>query len=472
MSGGGGGGTTYSEVQQTTSQLPEYAEPYFHDLMARAAYQSSLPYTPYGEQRIAGFDPAEQAAMDRMTQLGVMGAPQQYQQAMDIVGGIAGLGSGYQAGQLGGGYRAGQIGGGYQAGQYQPGYQAGQIDTSGMYDAGSRQVGFDPGTLADSERIQQYMSPYQQAVTDVEKRSAAQVGAQQLAQAGLQSAAAGGRGGYREGIQQAALQAATAQQLGDIQTRGSQAAYDRALQSMEADRQAQAQLEQFEQAQFNLNEQAKQYASNLEMQGFTANEAARQAQERFGQAAFQINEGARQAQDQMALARFQSNEAARQAQDQMGLARFQAGELSRQAQEQLAQSARGMQLGAAGQLAGLGGEALGYDISGAQMVGQIGQMRREQQQAALDMMYQDFLRQQSYPVEQLNLFMRTLYGAPLTPGQTQATYGPSPSYGQQALGALGGLYGLYQQGQAAEGGKVNPMGKGISAVGLKKALGD
>lgn len=118
---------------------------------------------------------------------------------------------------------------------------------------------------------------------------------------------------------------------------------------------------------------------------------------------------------------------------------------------------------------------LGYDITGAQMVGQIGQMRREQQQSALDMMYQDFLRQQSYPVEQLNLFMRTLYGAPLKPGETRATYGPSPSYGQQALGALGGLYGLYQQGQsgqAAEGGKVNPMGKGISAVGLKKALGD
>lgn len=438
MSGGGGGGTTYSEVQQTTSQLPEYAEPYFHDLMARAAYQSSLPYTPYGEQRIAEFDPAEQAAMDRMTQLGVMGAPQQYQQAMDIVGGIAGLGSGYRAGQLGDGYRAGQ---------YQPGYQAGQIDTSGMYDAGSRQVAFDP---ADAERIQQYMSPYQQAVTDVEKRSAGQVGAQQLAQAGLESAAAGGRGGYREGIQKAALQAATAQQIGDIQARGSQAAYDRALQSM-------TQLEDFEQAQFRLNEQAKQYASSLEMQGFSANEAARQAQEQFGQAAFQLNEGARQAQDQMALARFQANEGARQAQEQFG------------------QSARGMQLGAAGQLAGLGAEALGYDITGAQMVGQIGQMRREQQQAALDMMYQDFLRQQAYPVEQLNLFMRTLYGAPLTPGQTQATYGPSPSYGQQALGALTGLYGLYQQGQsgqAAEGGKVNPMGKGISAVGLKKALGD
>jgi hypothetical protein len=350
MSGGGGGGTTYSEVQQSTSQLPEYGEPYFHDLMAKAAYQSSLPYTPYGEQRIAGFDPAEQAAMDRMTQLGVMGAPQQYQQAMDIVGGIAGLGSGYQAGQLGGGYRAGQIGGGYQAGQYQPGYQAGQIDTSGMYDTGSRQVAFDP---ADSERIQQYMSPYQQAVTDIEKRSAGQVGAQQLAQAGLESATAGGRGGYREGIQKAALQAATAQQIGDIQTRGSQAAYDRALQSM-------TQLENFEQAQFRLNEQAKQYASSLEMQGFSANEAARQAQEQFGQAAFQLNEGARQAQDQMALARFQSNEAARQAQDQMGLARFQAGEGARQAQEQFAQSARGMQLGAAGQLAGLGGEALGY----------------------------------------------------------------------------------------------------------------
>ena len=30
----GGGGTTYSDVTTTTSNLPEYAEPYYRDLLA------------------------------------------------------------------------------------------------------------------------------------------------------------------------------------------------------------------------------------------------------------------------------------------------------------------------------------------------------------------------------------------------------------------------------------------------------
>ena len=37
--------TTRSEVVQ--SNLPEYARPYYEDLLGRTTYESTRPYTPY-----------------------------------------------------------------------------------------------------------------------------------------------------------------------------------------------------------------------------------------------------------------------------------------------------------------------------------------------------------------------------------------------------------------------------------------
>ena len=54
--GGGGGGSPppqTSQVTQTTSNLPEYVEPYFKRLLDRAEGQTNLPYETYGQTRIA-----------------------------------------------------------------------------------------------------------------------------------------------------------------------------------------------------------------------------------------------------------------------------------------------------------------------------------------------------------------------------------------------------------------------------------
>ena len=60
----GGGGTTTSTTTGTTytSALPEYAEPYYHDLMQRTALETQQPYVAYEDERIAGFTPATQQA--------------------------------------------------------------------------------------------------------------------------------------------------------------------------------------------------------------------------------------------------------------------------------------------------------------------------------------------------------------------------------------------------------------------------
>lgn len=86
----------------------------------------------------------------------------------------------------------------------------------------------DAGPQGFQQQVGQYMSPYMQNVIDREKmeayRTSQMLGQQQQAKA----TQAGAFGGYREGIERAERERGLRSQLGDIQTRGLQAAYDRA----------------------------------------------------------------------------------------------------------------------------------------------------------------------------------------------------------------------------------------------------
>lgn len=107
---------------------------------------------------------------------------------------------------------------------------------------GSGQQYFTPATQLTAglterftpDTAQQYMSPYQQAVIDVQKREAvrqSQRPRQDIAAAAVQQ---GGYGGSREAILEAERQRNLQQQLGDIQTRGSQAAFETGLRAFES----------------------------------------------------------------------------------------------------------------------------------------------------------------------------------------------------------------------------------------------
>jgi hypothetical protein len=186
LEGGGGGETTTTSTGTTTSyqsNLPEYAKPYYQSMMARAQNESVTGFTPYDGQRIADFSPGQEQA-----HAGILG--------MDTPEGIS---------------NAGNILGGVQ-------------------------TEFTPDQAA------KYMSPYQQGVIDVEKREAARVGdiaRNKIGDSALQSRAFGGG---RHGVVEAELNRGLINQLGDIQTRGSQQAYDRAASQFGADRNAQLKL--------------------------------------------------------------------------------------------------------------------------------------------------------------------------------------------------------------------------------------
>ena len=166
-------------------------------------------------------------------------------------------------------------------------------------------------------------------------------------------------------------------------------------------------------------------------QGISLDEAARiqrsEAAELARTQGISLDEAARVQQAQAAeRARVQSaREASRQFGAGQGLAAYQAA------------------LGAGRGLVDYGERARAADIQGAQLLETVGRDIRGEDQAGLDLAYQDFLRQQDYPMRQYERFAGLLSGVPVQPDISTATY---QAYNpiQQALGAgISGL-GLYR----------------------------
>lgn len=98
---------------------------------------------------------------------------------------------------------------------------------------------------------------------------------------------------------------------------------------------------------------------------------------------------------------------------------------------------------AAQQMVGLGETGRASDIQAAQLLENIGRSQEGREREGLDLAYQDYLRQQAYPEQQLQMFSSILRGVPVQPGITQTAYAPVNPL-QQALGAGLGAIGLYR----------------------------
>ena len=545
------------KVEQTSSNIPEFAKPFYQELMGRAMYETTRPYEAYPVARLADFDQYETSAMQGMADLAAMGDPaeiglasQYAQRAGSFTPGQVTSGydagtitPGYQAGDISNMYQAGQRGVGYTPGQFDPGYTPGTMDIgygatdyqsgyqAGQFDPGyqagdlARQYSgptFEAGTSTDPTQIQDYMNPYTQLVTDIQKREARKQSDISGANIAQQAAQAGGLGGYREAIMQSEREGDLAQQLQDIQATGDQAAYQQAMQAMEADRAArlqeaqfgtqvrgqdiqafqageqarqqaaqmglsaqqqeeaarqaqesarlagatfqestQARLQDFQNQKFQAEEQARQEASRMGLSAQEMEDRARQAGERFQQDQFARNEELRMAQQQENRAVFEAQERARQEGARLGLNAQEIQERVNQAENearmrsqefnvQSARDAAGLGLDAARFLGGLGGQRQDMAYNRLQNLQAAGQIQRELAQRGLDLGYQDFLRQQAFPREQLGLLSSLLKGLPIQPGTTVSSFGTGPSDMQQLLGTGIGGVGLYN---AMRGGR-------------------
>lgn len=266
---------TQQNVTTTSSNLPEYAKPYFENLLNRAQTQSYQTYTPYGYDRIAGFTPAQEQIQQNVMN---MGAPGQIAQGSALTT-AAGWGALQAADYDQGRFDVQQIGQpnlqNFQMGdpmqvqynaqsapqmglaqtQYDPRlqqYQMGPVRdiVAGEYSAPQMdaaqtqwQANLERFQMAAPEQFtgvsaQRYMSPFVQNVMDVQKREAiTDAQKAQLAQ-DLGSVRQGTYGGARQLLAATERERGLGQQLGDIQARGQQAAYESAQAQFERDRAA------------------------------------------------------------------------------------------------------------------------------------------------------------------------------------------------------------------------------------------
>lgn len=135
--------------------------------------------------------------------------------------------------------------------QQQLGQQIQQMSTPAQFAMGTGALGSAYGTiggglpsLLDQGLLQQYMSPYAQNVIDVQKQKAIEDAQKAQLGANLGAARQGTYGGARQLLAQTERERALGTQLGDIQARGLQSAYEAAQKGLEAERTARLQQAQ------------------------------------------------------------------------------------------------------------------------------------------------------------------------------------------------------------------------------------
>lgn len=305
--GGGGQSAPPPAATQTVvekAEFPPELRPFITDILNKAQAQEqarlTAGYPVYPGPRIAQFTPEERAA-----QAGIVSLVGSQEPTFDIAKGLTAAGTG----------------------------------------------------AATAENIGERMSPFMQQVVDIEKREAERAAERRRQELAAQAVGSRGFGGSREAFIQSELDRNLQQQLGDIQARGQQAAFQQAQQAFEQQKQ-------------------RQLAGGQQLAG---------------------------------MAPIQS----------------------------------GVQFKELGALAG------------------IGEQQRQQQQRALDLGFQQFREEQTFPEASLQQYQSIIRGFPLQPTttQTQQSILPTPSLGQQLIGMGTGALGLAGAAKALfkEGGPLKPI---------------
>ena len=515
MSGGGGGGPTTTTVNQ--SNIPDYLRPQVETVLGGAMKElfttkevpgvdgapstfevvGTKPFTPYSanvRDYVAGFSPLQQQVQYNAANLQM---PGQFNQATGYANaaGQGGLESaqaaygygdqGFQSGQMGqqlgiqgGNYygnmgaQYGQQGAGYGAQGAGYGAQAADVgqmglraeqygrNVSGQAENYARQaagMGDLYGQMATSPgTYQAYMSPYQEAVTNVQLEGLqrqADIAAQGRK---AQAARAGAYGGSRQAIENAEANRALASQMDAVRAQGLQQAY--------------------QQAQANIGQRAQ-----LGLQGLQG------AQQGLGTAL----QGGQLGLSGIGTA-LQGLQGGMQGSG-LGIQGAQAGMQGAQAglsgvDRQLAGTAQGMQ-GAGVGLQGVSGAQAGYGLAnqaaanlsnigtaqlGAQtgilgLQNQIGGQQQAQEQQYINQAIQNYAQAQEAPMQSFNQFNSLLRGYAL-PGTTQTQYQAAPPLANQLAGYGTAAIGASQLSNVLGKKAGGTVKSGIANLGLYNAM--
>ena len=384
--------------------------------------------------------------------------------------------------------------------------------------------GFGGGTTAastksftDPDMASRYMSPYMQSVVDIQTREAQRQADIAKTQRGAQAAISGAFGGSRQAIMEAEAARNLAQQKGDITAKGQQDAYQQAMQQFNAEQgygltaqqtNLQAALQSALANQqtglsvgiqnLSAEQQARvqNVANQLQASGMNAQQALQaalanqQTAYNVGAQNLQANLGVQQLGSSQALQAALANQqtaynvgsqnlAANLGVQQLGSGQSMQAQLANQAANQQTQQLgeqskqfgaglglQGLQAGMQGyqNLANVGQNLYGQNISNINTQAQLGGQQQQQAQNVLNQQYQDFITQKQEPFQQLAFQSNILRGVPLGQG-TQTVYQAPPSTLSQVAGAglsLVGLGNLFGGKGNAKGGSIKEK-KGRSA---------
>jgi len=487
--GGGGGGPQQSTSTVTQSSIPDWLKPQTEAMLGEATKQifqttpgdnGSLDitgvkgYTPYStnpQDYVANYSHLQQQAFD---QAGALRTPGQFNQASNYANaaGQGGLQSaqqalgygnaGFQSGQLGqqlgiqGGQRYGAMGAGYGQRAADIGEMALQAQDYGMdvgnqarnYAAQSAGAGLQYlNAISDLNAVQQFMSPYQQAVTDVAKQGALRDF--QVGQTYRQSNAAksGAYGGARQAIENAEAQRNLNTQLQSLQVQGQQNAYNQAIQNMGQG--TQYGLSGLQGAQTGLNTALS--GGQLGLSGIGQAIAGQQAG--ISGAGMGL-----QGVDRQLAGTAQGMQGA-----QVGLQGVQG-----------AQAGYGLANTAGQNLANIGSQQLAADTSIIGTKSALGNQLQQRAQDVINANINNYSNAQTYPMQQLAMYNALLRGYAV-PTSAQTTYQSAPS----AMSQFGGLaatgLGAYMASKK-DGGVIDEPKKyasgGLVDLAIANAMGE
>lgn len=248
---GGGGGQQTSTGTTYTSNLPEYAKPFFEQALVsagknvfttgpRGEVTGIQPMPVYTGERVAGFTPGQERVQ---TEIGGLTTPGGFRTAETGLGMGSGLGYG----------------------------------TAGV--GLSRALGYTPRGITTGAftpaAASAYMSPYITNVSDIAAREARRQGDIARQQGAMGSIGRGTFGGARQALMQAEQERGLQQNIADIYTRGQQGAYESAQKMFGEDA---ARALQAQQANVQAEQAAAQLAGQTGVSGLQAGLEASRAQ--------------------------------------------------------------------------------------------------------------------------------------------------------------------------------------------------
>jgi len=409
-----------TQVTETQYGFADQLAPYAETLLGQAAAltdTSQNPYMQYLGTRQAQFTPLQQQAFNSAA----LQAPAYQNTSATTLANLAAnkaLGAGYTPSN----FQSSMV----NAPQLQ------QYQLQGPKDVTAK-------NFTDAGIASLYMNPYQQQVTDIQKREAIRQSAAAGTQQQAQAAQAGAFGGSRDAIMRAERERNLATQMNDIQAQGSNAAYGQGM------------------AQFNAD-QARQLQAGMgnQQMGYNVNNANLQALMNTQQLGSGQTMQAQLANQQAMNAMNQLNEQSAQYGAGFGLQGAQAA------------------LQGANTLGQLGQNQYAQETGITNLQNQYGTQQQQQVQTGLNNQYQDYLNAQNYPYKQLGFMSDMLRGLPLT-ANSSSIYQAAPSMVSQAAGLGTAAIGASQL-MRANGGMItdhyahggNVRGAGLADLALSR----